>query len=193
MKIYVIAGKLGSNKYEIVKGVCSVMDDLKFIPAYTTNNTMKREGMFKEIKSDRVSRSNDKLLIYKSKIYKSNVYHYFFDVRSFSDKDKSYIIMGDLFLCHKLRDWFGSNVVKTIYVDIDGITRMSTLIKRASIMRDNGELDEDSLVGLCKSFIAEEQDYQSKLFPAKNVSRVEGKDTIEIVRDVLKVIEGEQQ
>ncbi len=172
-RIFCIMGKSSSGKDTIFKLLLE-REDLKLnrIVSYTTRPIRSHEKPGDEYNFVTVE-EKDKLLADGKviEIREYNTVHgpwFYFTVDDGNvdfDKD-DYIIIGTVESFVKIRDYYGSDKVLPIYIEVDDGIRLSRALERERSQEDP-KYEE-----MCRRFLADQQDFSDKNIKDANITNV---------------------
>ena len=191
--IYCIMGKSSSGKDTIFKLLLDRTDiDLKTIVSYTTRPIRSHEKPGEEYNF--VSIEEKDRLVAEGKVIELREYNtvhgpwFYFTVDDGNvdfDKD-DYIIIGTVESFVKIRDYYGSDKVLPIYIEVDDGIRLTRALEREK-MQENPKYEE-----MCRRFLADQQDFSEENIKNARITNVfnNNKDSKETCDKIAAFING---
>lgn len=162
-KIFCLMGKSSSGKDTIFKEINNDKDlDLKPIISYTTrpkrvNETNGIEYFF--INKDQLSEFEKENKVIEKRVYHTVYGDWFYGTINDGQIDlnkNNYLLITTLEAYESLRDYFGSDRVFPIYIDIEDGIRLERALERERT-QDKPNYDE-----VCRRFLADNKDFSSE-------------------------------
>ena len=204
--LFIIMGKSATGKDTLYKEVLRRQPELLPVIPYTTRPI--REGEVDGQAYHFVSEDEMQEMEREGIVIEKRVYHtvkgdwYYFTADDFSDKcagannedtgnqnpderkSPDHIMIITLEGYENIRDYFGSDRVIPIYIEVDDITRMER-----SLAREKHE-DKPCVAEICRRFLADDEDFsEDKLAKDEIKHRIINDDLDRAVEKVLEVIE----
>lgn len=169
-KIYYIMGKSASGKDTIYRKLLGLYPELKEIILYTTRPIRDgekngREYFFTDEKSLDEYEKNGRLI--EKRTYQTMYGPWSYatvDDGQVDIKKHSYIGIGTLESYLKIRDYYGRDHVKPIYISIDDRTRLLRAIEREA------KEEKPKYIELCRRYIADEDDFSADKLAAAGIA-----------------------
>ena len=183
-------GKSASGKDSIYKRL--LMDkelQLKEVVSYTTRpiRTGERDGVeyyfVDEATLDRLLEEK-KVIEHRSYHTIHGVWHYFTVNDTQIDLDaKDYIMIGTLESYKQIVEFYGEEIVKPIYIEVETGERLQRALNREKLP-ENQKYEE-----LCRRFLADEQDFsEEKIAEAKITMRFQNEDFQHCMKEIKQFI-----
>ena len=171
--IYCIMGKSSSGKDTIFKLLLDKKDlNINRIVSYTTRPIRSNEKPGEEYNFVSIE-EKDKLLEYGKviEIRKYDTVHgpwFYFTVDDGNiDLDnKDYLLIGTVESFVKIRDYYGSDRVLPIYIQVDDGVRLSRALER-EMRQEHPKYEE-----MCRRFLADQQDFSPENIKDANITNV---------------------
>ncbi len=172
-RIYCIMGKSSSGKDTIFKILLQRKDiEVKRIVSYTTRPQRSNEKPGDEYNFVTVE-EKDKLLA-EGKVIEIREYNtvhgpwFYFTVDDGNvDLEKNdYLIIGTVESFVKIRDFYGSDKVLPIYIEVDDGVRLSRALERER-SQENPKYEE-----MCRRFLADQKDFSDENLKKANITNV---------------------
>lgn len=189
-KIFCVIGKSSSGKDTIFKQILEKNSmGLKTIVPYTTRPI--REGETNGVEYFFISEKELENLEREDKIIELRAYDTVHGVwKYFTAHDEqidlennNYIIIGTLVSYTKLKDYFGEDKVKPIYIELEDGIRLSRALEREK-MQTNPKYSE-----MCRRFLADEHDFSEENISKTGLNRrFENGELSYIVDDIIRYI-----
>ncbi len=161
-KIYYLMGKSSTGKDTIYKEIKKIYTSLNQIILYTTRPIRdgEKDGIeYYFIDEEKFSKLNEMGKVIESRTYNTVFGPWTYatiDDDSIELTEKSYIGIGTLESYGQIRNYFGSDKVIPIYLEIEDGIRLMRAIKR--------EMDQETpkYNELCRRFLADEEDFSTE-------------------------------
>lgn len=189
-KLYYLMGKSSSGK-DTLYGM--LMSDKKLqlnrIVPYTTRPV--REGEVEGVEYHFTDKQGLDKLTKEGKVVESRCYNtvhgdwYYFTVNddSIDFDNKNYAMIGTLESYQKVRDYYGSDKVVDIYIDLDDGIRLERALKRER------QQSEPKYKEMCRRFLADSEDFsEDKLVAAGIVKYFINDDLDRCYREIVEKI-----
>lgn len=179
-KIFSIIGKSSTGKDTIYKKILDKeSNNLKRLILYTTRPI--REGEINGVEYNFVDIDTLHQLENENKVIESRCYHtihgdwYYFMVKDKQiDLDNNdYLIIGTIESYIKIRDYFGTNKVVPIYIDLDDGERLTRALNREK-KQEKPKYEE-----MCRRFLADSQDFSLDKIKEAGISTFFENDNLE--------------
>ena len=167
--IFYIMGKSASGKDSIYRKIVSELD-VNTIVIYTTRPKRDHEidgSEYHFVNENFYDKMHDDDMIIEERIY-STIYGnwtYFTAKDNIDIGSKNYIGIGTLESYLKISEYFGSNVVIPIYIEVDDGIRLMR-----AVMREQNE-SSPKYTELCRRFIADSEDFSENKLTSANIIR----------------------
>lgn len=194
-KLYVIMGKSSSGKDTIYSKLRFMKDlQLRNITMYTTRPMRDgekegREYFFTDESSLEKFKKNNQIIELRAYNTVHGVWKYFTadDGQIDMNSQNKYLIIATLEAYEKYLDYYGSDVVVPIYIEVDDGTRIHRALAREDAQKD------PKYTEMCRRFLADEEDFsEEKLQRAGIVKRYNNINLDEcismIVEDVKDIV-----
>lgn len=192
-KIFCVMGKSSSGKDTIFKDIMKKnIIGLRTIVSYTTRPI--REGETNGVEYFFVNEKELENLEKEDKIIELREYTTIHGVwKYFTAHDQqidlaanNYIIIGTLVSYMKLKEYFGEEKVKPIYIELEDGIRLSRALVREQ-MQKRPKYSE-----MCRRFLADEEDFsEENIKRAEIKKKFENKELTHTVDEILRYIEQE--
>lgn len=159
-KIFYILGKSSTGKDTIYKRIRQQFENsLKPVVLYTTRPI--RDGEINGVTYHFVAeeeyeniKSSGKIIEERSYNTVHGLWRYFtVEEKDFSISDDNYLMIGVLSSYESIRDYYGSNKVFPIYIEVDDGIRLERALKR-EMKSENRKFTE-----MCRRFLADSEDF----------------------------------
>ncbi len=189
--IYFVMGKSSSGKDTIYR---RLMEDkeisFKTLVGYTTRPMRQREENGKEyffVSEDEMNKLADEGKVIESRCYHTvygDWYYFTADDGQVNLEDGDYLLIGTLESYVKVREYYGEDIVKPIYIEVEDGERLLRAINREK-QQDTPKYEE-----MCRRFLADCKDFaEEKILECGIKKRYINNDIerclVEIKRDVL--------
>lgn len=169
--IVVLMGKMGCNKYGVVKKLLRKHKSLEYVPAYSTRQGI--EGVFRRVENGsvediRTSSNPSRILTFSGVTIRDRLYSYYYNLDEFKE-GKNYIVLGTPFSFGMLRDLVGK------VHDVIGCCIEDDYIRLRRVTNREMVGDED-YIDLCKRFISNEGYYTKETLSLYNIDIVRVED-----------------
>lgn len=189
-KLYYLMGKSSSGKDTLYGMLMSDKElQLNRIVPYTTRPV--REGEVEGVEYHFTDKQELDRLTKEGKVVESRCYNtvhgdwYYFTVNddSIDFDNKNYAMIGTLESYQKVRDYYGSDKVVYIYIDLDDGIRLERALKRER------EQSEPKYKEMCRRFLADSEDFsEDKLVAAGIVKYFINDDLDRCYREIVEKI-----
>ena len=175
--IYCIMGKSSSGKDTIFKLLLERNDiNLKTIVSYTTRPIRSNEKPGEEYNF--VDTDEKKRLIDSGKVIELREYNtvhgpwaYFtVDDGTIDLENHDYLIIGTVESFVKIRDYYGADKVKPIYIEVDDGVRLSRALERERA-QENPKYEE-----MCRRFLADQLDFSQENLDKAGITNIFNND-----------------
>ena len=175
--IYCIMGKSSSGKDTIFKLLLERNDiNLKTIVSYTTRPIRSNEKPGEEYNF--VDTDEKKRLIDSGKVIELREYNtvhgpwaYFtVDDGTIDLENHDYLIIGTVESFVKIRDYYGADKVKPIYIEVDDGVRLSRALERERA-QENPKYEE-----MCRRFLADQLDFSKENLDKAGITNIFNND-----------------
>ncbi|MCR5419938.1 MAG: guanylate kinase [Lachnospiraceae bacterium] len=194
-KIFYIFGKSSTGKDTIYKSLMKMLSDrLKGVVMYTTRP--KREGekdgvTYNYVTEEGYHKLKEKGLIIEERTY-DTVYGKwrYFTVKDeqINIKENNYLIAGTLESYISTRDYFGKEVVKPIYIEVEDGERLTRALKREK------KPGNQKYAEMCRRFLSDTEDFSEEKLKNEEINlRFENIDIDECVNGIIGYITREIQ
>lgn len=189
-KIYYLMGKSASGKDTLFKRLLLERPSLKTVVTYTTRPI--RHGEKNGVEYYFVSIDEFSGLNQQGKMIEQRTYQTVFGPWSYATVDDgqidlgqdSYLIIGTLESYREMKNYFGTEYVVPLYIEVDDGLRLMRAIEREK-KQDNPKYSE-----LCRRFLADEEDFSADQLADCGISRYYCNDDMEIcVKEIVSMIE----
>lgn len=185
-KVFCIMGKSGSGKDTIFKEI--IKDNylnLKKIVGYTTRpkRVEENDGVeYNFIDDDMINKFIQKNKVIELRKYDTvnGIWYYgTMDDGQINLQTNSYIVISTLESYSSFKNYFGSNNVIPLYIDVDDGIRLQRILNR--------EMSEDSpnYKEICRRFIADSEDFSNKNLKLNGIEKIySNNNLVECIADV---------
>lgn len=194
-KIFCVIGKSSSGKDTIFKQILENNTmGLKTIVPYTTRPI--REGETNGIEYFFVNEKELENLEKEGRIIELREYNTIHGIWKYFTAhdeqidlaDHNYIMIGTLVSYMKLKEYFGEDKVKPIYIELEDGIRLSRALERERL-QTNPKYSE-----MCRRFLADEQDFSDENIKRAGINRrFENQELAHTVEDIIRYIVQELQ
>lgn len=192
--IYVVMGKSASGKDSIYREL--VKDEslgLKEVISYTTRPIRDGEKNGREyyfVTTEQLKELEEENRIIEHRAYQTvhGVWHYFTVQDEQIDLNKhQYIMIGTLESYNQIVAFYGKDVVKPIYIEVESGERLARALQRER-QPENGKYAE-----MCRRFLADEKDFsEEKIRSACINKRFENKEFVECLEEIKTYIRSQK-
>ncbi|MGV3152344.1 guanylate kinase [Sarcina ventriculi] len=185
-KVFCIMGKSGSGKDTIFKEIIKDNSlNLKKIVGYTTRpkRVEENDGVeYNFIDDDMINKFIQKNKVIELRKYDTvnGIWYYgTMDDGQINLQTNSYIVISTLESYSSFKNYFGSNNVIPLYIDIDDGIRLQRILNR--------EMSEDSpnYKEICRRFIADSEDFSNKNLKLNGIEKIySNNNLVECIADV---------
>lgn len=189
-KIYYIMGKSSSGKDSVFKEIQKRMPELSQITMYTTRPIREGESdgveyYFTDETGLKKLEEEGRVIELRAYNTKCGVWKYFtVNDGQISLDEKDYLVIGTLESYAEMRQYFGSEKVIGIYIEVEDGVRLERALKREQ-QQANPKYAE-----MCRRFLADEKDFSKERLAACGIDRgYENNDFNTCIQLILKDIE----
>ncbi|MCI5637577.1 MAG: AAA family ATPase [Sarcina ventriculi] len=185
-KVFCIMGKSGSGKDTIFKEIIKDNSlNLKKIVGYTTRpkRVEENDGVeYNFIDDDMINKFIQKNKVIELRKYDTvnGIWYYgTMDDGQINLQTNSYIVISTLESYSSFKNYFGSNNVIPLYIDVDDGIRLQRILNR--------EMSEDSpnYKEICRRFIADSEDFSNKNLKLNGIEKIySNNNLVECIADV---------
>ena len=185
-KVFCIMGKSGSGKDTIFKEIIKDNSlNLKKIVGYTTRpkRVEENDGVeYNFIDDDMINKFIQKNKVIELRKYDTvnGIWYYgTMDDGQINLQTNSYIVISTLESYSSFKEYFGSNNVIPLYIDVDDGIRLQRILNR--------EMSEDSpnYKEICRRFIADSEDFSNKNLKLNGIEKIySNNNLVECIADV---------
>ncbi len=175
--IYCIMGKSSSGKDTIFKLLLEREDiDLHTIVSYTTRPIRSNEkpgeeyNFVSEEEKDRLIAAGKVIEIRRYDTVHGPWYYFTVDDGEIDLKNHDYLIIGTVESFVKIRDYYGADVVKPIYIMVDDGVRLSRALERER-SQEYPKYEE-----MCRRFLADQQDFSEENITKAGITNIFNND-----------------
>lgn len=188
-KIFYLMGKSASGKDTIYKMVREAMPQLKTITIYTTRPI--RDGEREGVEYHFVGESELDAFQREGKVIELRIYHtvhgewkYFtVDDGQFRLEEEDYLMIGTLESYAKMRDYFGTEVMEPLYIEVEDGERLQRALSRERQQK------HPKYAELCRRFLADSEDFcEENLEKLGITERFENLKTEDTLRNIYEKI-----
>ncbi|MDO5292566.1 MAG: guanylate kinase [bacterium] len=190
-KIYVVMGKSASGKDTIYKELAKDRElQLKEVVTYTTRPI--REGEREGVEYHFVTEEKLDALEKEGKIIEHRTYqtvygawHYFtVEDEQIDLKNHDYVLIGTLESYRQILAYYGSEIVKPIYVEVESGERLERALSRER------KQPEPKYAEMCRRFLADEQDFSEEMIKEAGILvRFQNKDLRKCIGEIKAFIQ----
>lgn len=162
-KIFIVMGKSATGKDTIFKQLIENQElKLKSVIGYTTRPIRKGETNGVEyyfVNEEQLKEWEEKDLIIEHRAYDTmhGVWNYFtLDDGQIDLSSSNYLFIGTLEAYEQIRNYYGSDVVVPIYIEVDDEVRLQRALKREK------KQDVPKYAELCRRYLADEKDFSEE-------------------------------
>lgn len=190
-KIYYLMGKSSTGKDTIYKELRKRMPQLKKVTIYTTRPQREGEKEGEEyffVDETELKKFKEEGRLIEERAYNTvcGIWRYFTvddGQFNFEQEDQDYLMIGTLESYEKMKDYFGSEKVVPLYIEVDDGERLSRALAREKAQK------EPKYAEMCRRFLADSKDFEEeKLARAGITERYENTDFEEVVEKICKKI-----
>lgn len=192
-KIYYLMGKSSTGKDTIYKELRKRMPQLKKVTIYTTRPQREGEKEGEEyffVDETELKKFKEEGRLIEERAYNTvcGIWRYFTvddGQFNFEQEDQDYLMIGTLESYEKMKDYFGSEKVVPLYIEVEDGERLSRALAREKAQK------EPKYAEMCRRFLADSKDFEEeKLARAGITERYENTDFEEVVEKICKKISG---
>lgn len=189
--IYVLMGKSATGKDTIYKKIIERAElHLQEVVTYTTRPIRKNETEGVEyhfVDKEFFDKCKEKNNIIEYRMYNTvhGTWYYFMvnDGQIDLQSEKKYIIIGTLESYEQIRRYYGKEVVKPIYIEIDDGERLTRALKREK------EQSTPKYEEMCRRFLADSKDYsEENLLKNEITVRYDNTDLNKCIEQIVSYI-----
>lgn len=192
-KVFYLMGKSASGKDTIYKRLLNECSWLHPIVLYTTRP--KREGEFHGITYYFVTQKEIDEFRKKGKVLEERTYHTVsglwtyatIDDGQFCLDEESYLAIGTLQSYCAVRNYFGTNRVVPLYIEVENGLRLSRALARER------EQKKPNYAELCRRFLADEEDFSEECLQKSGINARYHNEDLERCLYLLKKTVYEQE
>lgn len=188
-RIFYLMGKSASGKDTLFKKILKENPELKTVVLYTTRPMREgeRDGVEYHFCSEEQLREFER----QRKVIESRTYQTVLGPWSYATvddgqidlKNSSYLVIGTLESYGKMREYFGSDVMVPLYIDVDDGVRLTRALARERRQK------EPNYAELCRRFLADDADFSKKNLEQWGISRYFDNQSLEeCLREINQVI-----
>lgn len=190
-KIYYLMGKSSTGKDSIYKELRKRMPQLKKVTIYTTRPQREGEKEGEEyffVDETELEKFKKEGRLIEERAYNTvcGIWRYFtvddgqFD---FEQEEQDYLMIGTLESYEKMKDYFGSEKVVPLYIEVEDGERLSRALAREKAQK------EPKYAEMCRRFLADSKDFEEeKLVRAGIMERYVNTDLEDVVDRICKKI-----
>ncbi|MDO5519947.1 MAG: guanylate kinase [bacterium] len=190
-KIYVVMGKSASGKDTIYKELAKDKElGLREVVTYTTRPIREgeREGVeYHFVTEERLDVLEKEGRIIEHRTYNTvyGAWHYFTVEDEQIELDQhDYVLIGTLESYRQILAYYGSDIVKPIYVEVESGERLERALQRER------KQAEPKYAEMCRRFLADEQDFaEDKIEEAEITVRFENRNLRECIQEIKAFIQ----
>lgn len=171
--IYCIMGKSSSGKDTIFKLLLDKKDlNINRIVSYTTRPIRSNEKPGEEYnfvsieEKDKLLESGKVIEIRKYDTVHGPWFYFTVDDGNIDLDNKDYLLIGTVESFVKIRDYYGSDRVLPIYIQVDDGVRLSRALER-EMRQEHPKYEE-----MCRRFLADQQDFSPENIKDANITNV---------------------
>lgn len=169
-KIFIVMGKSATGKDTIYSELVQHLN-LRKITCYTTRPIRSQET--EGVEYHFVSEEQMKQLGEEKKIIECRSYHtingiwYYFtaDDGQFDNRNQDYAMVGTLAQYEKIRNFFGTDRVYPIYIEVSAYDRLTRSINRES------QQENPNYAEVCRRFLADEIDFSEENIKIQGITK----------------------
>ncbi|MBO4396668.1 MAG: guanylate kinase [Eubacterium sp.] len=187
-KLYIIMGKSASGKDTVYARIRDLHPELFPVIPYTTRPIREgeREGeTYHFVTVEKMNEMQENGLVIESRCYHTvrGDWHYFTAADKQLDGNEDHIMITTLAGYEQIRDYFGTEHVVPIYIEVDDVTRISRAIEREK------KEDTPCIAEVCRRYLADEEDFSPENLEAAGIwNRVRNDDLNEAIDAVNRII-----
>lgn len=188
-KICYIMGKSSSGKDTIFQRIVKDMPELKSVVLYTTRPIREGEKNGREyffVSEEELLKYQEEGIVIELRAYTTihGIWKYFtVDDGQIDLKKHSYVMIGTLESYEKMKEYFGSENMLPIYVEVEDGERLHRALLREQQQR------EPKYAEMCRRFLADSEDFSEEhLEQAGITKRYENKNMEECLEKIKKDI-----
>lgn len=186
-KIFYVMGKSSSGKDTIYKRLIEDCElKLKTIVGYTTRPMREGEKDGKEyffVNEEELDRleANGKVIEKRGYDTVFGIWYYFtVDDENIDLNENNYILIGTLESFKKVKEYYGEDIVKPIYINVEDGERLIRAISREKLEK------EPKYAEVCRRFIADSKDFSEEILSSLKISKKYENDDLEICYATIK-------
>lgn len=189
-KIFIVMGKSATGKDTIFKQLIENEElKLKSVVGYTTRPIRKGETNGVEyyfVSDEQLKEWEEKNLIIEHRAYDTmhGIWNYFtLDDGQIDLNSSNYLFIGTLEAYEQIRNYYGSDVVIPIYIEVDDEVRLERALKREK------KQDIPKYAELCRRYLADEKDFsEENLIRLGILKRYKNEDLEECRQEIINDI-----
>lgn len=190
--IFCIMGKSSTGKDTLYKLILEEMgQELKRIVSYTTRPIRIAEKPGEEyffVDEEKMKEMDEAGKIIECRCYNTMQgpwYYFTADDGNTADREQNYIIIGTLESFLKLKEYYGSDRVVPIYIEVEDGVRLQRALKR-ELKQENPKYEE-----MCRRFLADQQDFSKENLEKAGINNVfnnenDRNDTTEQIKNFIR-------
>ncbi|MDD4111674.1 MAG: guanylate kinase [Herbinix sp.] len=191
-KIFIVMGKSATGKDTIYKRLLEHEElNIRTVVMYTTRpiRVSENEGVeYHFVDEGKLNELKDENKIIEHRSYNTihGEWHYFTANDGQIDLEhQNYIMHGTLYSYGKIRDYFGSDNVIPIYIEVEDGKRLIRAILREQKQR------EPKYAEVCRRFLADDEDFSDENILRYGITRRYENNDIEIcINEIIRDIKG---
>lgn len=189
-KLYIVMGKSATGKdtvFKLLKGASEL--SLNTVVTYTTRPI--RQGETEGVEYHFVEVRDLNQLNEEKKIIEQRAYHTIYGIWNYFTVDdgqidleqSDYLLIGTLESYQQIREYYGSQIVEPIYIEVEDGIRLGRALNRER-QQDIPKYDE-----MCRRFLADQEDFSEDNLKALGVvKRYQNIDLEECLEQIIKDI-----
>lgn len=188
-KIYYIMGKSSSGKDTLFKEIGQRLPELKTVVPYTTRPIREGEKNGREyhfVDETGLSRLEDAGRVIELRTYHTvhGLWKYFtVDDGQIDLNTSDYLMIGTLESYEKMREYYGSEYLVPIYIEVESGERLSRALERERIQ------EEPKYQEMCRRFLADEKDFAEENLHRLGIERrFVNDDKEQCLEEIIEVI-----
>lgn len=189
-KIYFITGKSASGKDTLYKKMLEECPKMREIITYTTRPI--REGEKDGVEYNFVNKKELDEFRKAGKVIEERTYNTVYGPWTYATIDdgsikldrRNYVVIGTLESYAKIKEYFGEDAVRPIYLEIDPGIRMQRALNRELLQK------EPKYAEMCRRFLADEEDFsEDRIYEAGIRKRYVNDDVSRCFTEILDDID----
>lgn len=188
-KIYYIMGKSSSGKDTLFKEIGQRLPELKTVVPYTTRPIREGEKNGREyhfVDETGLSRLEEAGRVIELRTYHTvhGLWKYFtVDDGQIDLNTSDYLMIGTLESYEKMREYYGSEYLVPIYIEVESGERLSRALERERIQ------EEPKYQEMCRRFLADEKDFAEENLHRLGIERrFVNDDKEQCLEEIIEVI-----